>query len=177
MITLPHHCEFLSDAWLEEARHFLQREAAMRKEKFAGRTFSVSERFTDAPPHLKFPDDVAAWSMRYDGNGITVSRSFDERADVIVEGDYQAALSAAQFVGVLAPGAMKAMLREVRDDVRQGRDAMQGRAGGRAGARDAFAAARPHGPPHRRKSRPRAPRRASGPERQDPRDGRRTATR
>jgi len=113
MLTLPHHCEFLSDAWLEHATKFLRRDAAMRKERLAGRAFSVSERFTDAPPHLNFTNGVATWNMRYDGREISVSREFDERADVTVEGDYQAALTAAQFVGVLAPDAMKSMFREV----------------------------------------------------------------
>lgn len=114
MITLPHHVEFLSDAWLEAARDFLERETAARKDRLGGRAFSVSERFADAPPHLKFQNDVAAWSMRYDGEAVTVSREFDPGADVVVEGDYQAALSAAQVVGVLAPGASEAMWRETR---------------------------------------------------------------
>lgn len=113
MITLPHHCEFLSDAWLERATKFLQRDFATRKGKFGGRTFSFSERFANAPPHLNFADDVATWSMHSDGNDLTVSRDFDARADVAVEGDYQAALTAAQFVGLLAPGAIKVMNREV----------------------------------------------------------------
>ena len=123
MITLPHHCEFLSDVWLEQAAKFLQRDVAMRKEKFSGRAFSVSERFTNSPPHLKFADDVAAWSMRFDGSDLTVSREFDSRADLVVEGDYQAALTAAQFVGLLAPGTMKAMNREV--ETLYGRDAIR----------------------------------------------------
>jgi len=113
MITLPHHCEFLSDAWLEQATKFLQRDVAMRKENLGGRGFSLSERFTHAPPHLKFAGDVAAWNVAFDGNDLTVSRGFDERADFVVEGDYQAGLTAAQYVGLLAPGAMKAMNREV----------------------------------------------------------------
>ncbi len=113
MITLPDRCEFLSDAWLDEAGKFLERECRIRKERFGGRVFSVSERFADAPPHLKFTDNVAAWSMRYDGDKVSVSRDFNEKADLVVEGDYQAALTAAQFVGVLAPGARAAMGREV----------------------------------------------------------------
>lgn len=113
MITLPHHCEFLSDVWLEQATKFLQRDLVQRKDKLSGRAFSISERFTNSPPHLKFADDVAAWSMRFDGSDLTVSREFDSQADLVVEGDYQAALTAAQFVGLLAPGAMKAMNREV----------------------------------------------------------------
>lgn len=113
MITLPGHLEFLSDAWLDDARRFLKREEDHRKDRLGGRPFSVSERFTDAPPHLKFPDDAAAWSLRYDGETAHVSRDFDPAADLVVEGDYQAGLTAAQFVGVLAPGAMTAMSREV----------------------------------------------------------------
>lgn len=112
MITLPHHCEFLSDAWLQEAKSFLEREVAVRKDRLTG-SFSVSERFGDAPPHMKFADNVAAWRMRFDGETVSVSRDFDDRADQIVEGDYQAALTAAQCVGILAPGATEAMLRDV----------------------------------------------------------------
>ena len=47
MITLPGYMEFLSDAWLDEARLFLERDAAHRKDFLGGRPFSVSERFTD----------------------------------------------------------------------------------------------------------------------------------
>ncbi len=113
MITLPDRCEFLSDAWLAEARKFLARECRNRKDRLQGRPFSLSERFVHAPPHLKFADDVAAWSVKYDGENVSVSREFNEAADLIVEGDYQAALTAAQFVGVLVPGARTAMAREV----------------------------------------------------------------
>lgn len=111
MITLPGRVEFLSDAWLDEAKNFLERECRSRKERM--RPFSLGERFTDAPPHLKFPGNVASWSMRCDRDGVSVSREFDEAADIAVEGDYQAALTAAQFVGILAPGAREAMWREV----------------------------------------------------------------
>jgi hypothetical protein len=99
--------------WLDEARKFLERECRNRKERLGSRTFSVSERFTNAPPHLKFANGVATWSMRYDGDGVSVSRDFDHTADLVVEGGYQAALTAAQFVGMLAPNAMTAMMREV----------------------------------------------------------------
>jgi hypothetical protein len=113
MITLPHRFEFLSDSWLDEARKFLERECKTRKEQLGGRAFSLSERFTNPPPHLKFEGDVASWNMRYDGENVAVSRDFNGSADLVVEGDYQAALTAAQFVGVLAPGAFAAMGREV----------------------------------------------------------------
>src|SRR5215813_8312498 len=105
MMNLPDRFEFLSDAWLDEARKFLERECKIRKERLGGRPFSVSERFDHAPPHLKFQNDVASWGMRYDGENVTVSRDFSQDANLTVEGDYQAALTAAQFVGILAPGA------------------------------------------------------------------------
>src|SRR5581483_1024234 len=97
-----------------EARAFLEREVKTRKEQLGGKPFSISERYTDAPPHMKCPRGVATWSMAYDGEDVTVSRAFNPDADVVVEGDYQAGLFAAQFVGVLAPGGGKAMWRELR---------------------------------------------------------------
>ena len=112
MITLPHHFELLSDRWLDEARAFLTREAPRRKDTL--QPFSLSERLTDAPPHLALEGDVACWSARYDGDTVTVARAFEPAADVVVEGDYQARLMAAQCVGALAPGVKEAALREVR---------------------------------------------------------------
>ena len=114
MITLPHHVEYLSDAWFDEARAFFERQFGARKEQLAGITFAFSERFTDAPPHLEMPGDVAAWTARWDGEHVAMSRDFDPNADMVVEGDYQAGLAGAQCVGVLAPGAMKALVRETR---------------------------------------------------------------
>ena len=113
MQMLPDRFEFLSDAWLDEARSFLEKMTEQRREALAGQPFSISERFTDAPPHLQLPDNVGAWTARYDGSAVSVSRGFDPAADMVVEGDYQAGLAGAQFVGILAPGAMKAMRREV----------------------------------------------------------------
>jgi hypothetical protein len=114
LITLPHHVEFLSDRWLEEARRFWRELPPARTAPLNGRSFSVSERLTDAPPHLKLPSDVASWSLRFDGKVAAISRDFDPDADLTVEADYQAALSLAQFVGALAPGGTEAMWREAR---------------------------------------------------------------
>ena len=125
MITLPDRFEFLSDAWVDEARAYLEKQVAARKEQLAGRPFSLSERFGDAPPHLGLPSDVGAWTMRYDGENVSVARGFDAAADLVVEGDYQAGLAGAQFVGVMAPGAMKAMIRETRTLF--GKDAVRAR--------------------------------------------------
>jgi hypothetical protein len=122
--TLPHQVELLDDAWLAEARSFLDREVAGRGDRFAG-PFSFSERFTDAPPHLGMPGDVATWSLRLDDDGLVVSREVDAEADLFVEGDYQAALTAAQRVGITAPGAAESMRREVAQQY--GKDAIRAR--------------------------------------------------
>ena len=110
MITLPHHFEFLSDAWIAGAQAWF----AKHRDRLPAQPFSLSERMTDVPPHLGLPDGVASWTVRWDGAEATVTRGFDPTADVTCEADYQAALQAAQYVGVLAPGAAEAMLREVR---------------------------------------------------------------
>ena len=123
MYTLPDRFEFLSDAWIDEARAFLEKAMEQRKDALAGQPFSLSERFTQAPPHLKLPRNTGAWTARWDGNAVNVARGFDAKADFVVEGDYQAGLAGAQFVGMLAPGAMAAMSREVA--TMHGRDAVR----------------------------------------------------
>lgn len=120
MFTLPHQLEFLSDEWLAEARQFL--ESAVRMKPDLG-PFSLTECFTDAPPHMRFPGDVAAWSVSYDGRELEVSRQMRADADMSVEGDYQAALVSAQRVGITAPEAAEAMWREVAQQF--GKDALR----------------------------------------------------
>ena len=111
MYTLADRFEFQSDAWLDETRRFLERAVEQRRAELA--PFSLTERFTDAPPHLKLPGNVGAWNVRYDGGAVTVQHGFDADADVKVEGDYQAGIAGGQFIGMLAPGAAKAMRREL----------------------------------------------------------------
>ena len=112
LITLPHHAEFLSDRWIEEAERFWRELPQTRKASVAGRSFAVSERFVTAPPHMKLPRDVASWTLRFDGESASIVREFDDRADLTIEGDYQAAVFLAQFVGVAAPGGAEEMWRE-----------------------------------------------------------------
>jgi ectoine hydroxylase-related dioxygenase (phytanoyl-CoA dioxygenase family) len=122
LITLPHHLEFLSERWLDEAAKFWRETYPARKAKLGGQPFSVSERFTDAPPRLKLLGD-AAWTLRCDGESVMVARGFDGDADVVVEGDYQAALYLAQFVGLAGPGGAEEMWREAA--VMFGKDAFR----------------------------------------------------
>src|SRR5262245_35224771 len=109
MYTLPGQFEFLSDAWIEEARAWFE----ARRERL-GQPLSVRERFGEAPPHLGLPEDVASWTGRWDGADVGVTGGVDATADATCEGEYQAALLSAQSVGMAVPGATQAMLREVK---------------------------------------------------------------
>lgn len=119
MFTLPHHVEFLSEGWLAETRRFLAgehlkvRDRHPPAERLKGRAFAVSGRFADAPPHMALPGNVGSATIRFDGAGFEVMAKFDPDADLVVEGDYQAALTGAQMVGITAPGALATLRREV----------------------------------------------------------------
>ncbi len=119
MYTLPGQVELLDDAWIDRARRFLEKELPAA----APAAFSISERFTDAPPHLGFADGVAAWTARWDGTAVTAERGASADADVFVEGDYQAALTGAQQVGYERPGGMADGWREVVQQL--GKDAVR----------------------------------------------------
>lgn len=110
MFALAHHVEFLSDRWLQEVRDAVSGGPAAR---LKGRPFSVSGRFFDLPPHLEAPGGAAAVTIRGDGDVVLVTEAFDPGADLVVEGDYQAALTGAQMVGVSVPGALATLRREV----------------------------------------------------------------
>ena len=117
--TLPNQFELLSEAWLDEARAFLERET----EREHPVPFSISEQFAEAPPHLQLPGDVAVWSARWDGRSLAVARQADPDADVVIEGAYQAALTSAQIVGITAPNAAEHMRREMAQQF--GKDALR----------------------------------------------------
>ena len=111
MYTLPHHVEFLSDEWLDQSRSFLTE--GFRQASHVG-AFSLSERFSDAPPHLSFENNDATWRVNWDGQTISVERGFNPKADVVVIGDYQATLMLAQTVGAGDPTLMAKAVREMR---------------------------------------------------------------
>src|SRR5579883_1282341 len=128
MYALPDHFELLSDPWIDEARRVLEKALEQRSLP----PFSVSERYRDPPPHLELAEGGAAWTARYDGETLTVSRSFDPEAQMVVEGDYQAAVSGGQVIGLLAPGTVKHMRRELAAMYGQSAIEMRGRLEDRA---------------------------------------------
>ena len=70
-LCLAHQCEFLSDTWLERATAFL--ESAVQQPD-ALPAFCLVEKFSNAPPHLGMPDNIAAWYVHYDGTRVSVGR-------------------------------------------------------------------------------------------------------
>lgn len=110
-LCLPHQCEFLSDTWLERAAAFLTKRL---KNAIELAPFSISERFRNAPPHLGFEQDTAAWSFTFDGNAVSIKRGFLDCATVTIEGEYQAGIALAQQVGNLHSPVVRHALREVR---------------------------------------------------------------
>ncbi|MEZ5225730.1 MAG: hypothetical protein R2710_03385 [Acidimicrobiales bacterium] len=107
-----HQLEFLSDDWIAAARDFFERAQSDGRLAAVG-PFAVCERFDNAPLHLALADDRATWFVRFDGSSVEVGRGVDDQADLLVEGDYQAALAAAQWVGIGSTAARAAMWREV----------------------------------------------------------------
>lgn len=109
--------DFLSDDWFHAGESYLNQVGG----EF-GAAFSVSGRYTNAPPHLRWPNDVATWTLCWDGKTVSLFRQFDSSADLVTEGDYQAALYVAQCVGGMAPRAVEVRDRELA--LMFGRDAL-----------------------------------------------------
>ncbi len=86
---------FAGPAWIEHARAILTDLAQTHGEP--GRTFSVCERFTDAPRDI-FPNGIAAWHFRIDGQAAHVAAGEIDDPDVTIRADYQATLPTARLV-------------------------------------------------------------------------------
>lgn len=103
--------EFLSDGWIDAARAFLADTAA--RPELAGAQLSLCEVFTDAPPALHLPDDVAAWWFTLDRGRVEVGRGERAGTDLTVRGDYQTVLAMAQTVHTAGPEADARAWREL----------------------------------------------------------------
>ncbi|WP_293678288.1 phytanoyl-CoA dioxygenase family protein [uncultured Phenylobacterium sp.] len=99
---LNERVEFFSTEWIAAAEAELQKIVRRHPEALAGVDYSLSEAFSDAPPHLGAPEGRVGWTLRFSGGGVTVERRPDEAADMVVAGQYQAAMPVAQAVGPIA---------------------------------------------------------------------------
>jgi hypothetical protein len=86
---------FASGPWVNAARVILERLVAEHGEQ--GRTFSLCERFNEAPREIS-PRGVVAWHFRVDGKSASVGSGEIDDADVTITVDYAAVLPGARRV-------------------------------------------------------------------------------
>jgi hypothetical protein len=142
-VDVTERAEFLSDPWIDAARRYLEDAVAAEPALRTG-TYSVCEAFTDAPPSLGLPDDVAVWHFRIADGKVDAGRGELADADVRVRGDYQAVLAMAQTVDAAGPEASERARRELVH--RHGPDAvrMDGSLRGEKAARRAISGLHDH---------------------------------
>ena len=88
---------FASSAWVNIARTVLEELVAEHGE--TGRSFSVCEVFTKAPPRIAGADaTTAAWHFRIVDKTVTVGEGEISDADMNVRADYESARSVARLV-------------------------------------------------------------------------------
>jgi hypothetical protein len=87
--------EFACSAWVEKARQVLEELVAEQGEE--GRTFSICERFTDAPITVA-ASSTAAWHFYIDGLQVRVGEGEVDDTDVKVSADYTETLPNARLV-------------------------------------------------------------------------------
>ncbi|MCP4006285.1 MAG: hypothetical protein GY725_19050 [bacterium] len=115
--------EFASDAWVDAARESLERAVAEAGSALDGIRFSLCESYTDAPPHLARPGNLAAWHARFDGASVSVGAGIIDDADFRIHGPYSAVLPLSRTV---YGSDTRASVRAQRENVhRAGRDAIE----------------------------------------------------
>lgn len=114
-MTIPFEdrAEFGSAAWVELARRHLQARLDACDDRVERARFSLSEAYSDPPPHLAGPDGRLAWFARMDGRDLEVGLGEIEGADMVVRGDYPAVLQIARTGYGNDEAASRRRLREV----------------------------------------------------------------
>lgn len=110
---LDERVEFFSDAWVAAASAELARLLRRHAGTMQDVRYSLCEAFADAPPHLGLPDNVACWTLRFSGAEVVVECRRDETADLVVTGEYQTVMPAAQAVGPIAMARAGALVRHL----------------------------------------------------------------
>jgi hypothetical protein len=90
--------EFGTAGWLDLARDYLTPRVAARRDSLRGLRLALDEIYTDAPPHLEFPDGVAAIHIVIDDGELTVGAGTLDEPDLRVTGNYDQA--ATMYTGV-----------------------------------------------------------------------------
>jgi hypothetical protein len=102
--------EFASAEWLGVAEEILQK--AVVGLDLGGKSFIISEEFTDPPPHLlREGNTTIAWHFTVSDDGVVVGEGAVEEADMRTRVDYQAVLPVARLVYGTGEEAMAEAIR------------------------------------------------------------------
>ena len=83
--------EFLSKDWVDAVRAYLAPRVAERRNALVGKRAAVCEMFTDAPGHLGYEDNVAAFHIAVDDGELSVAPGAIDDADYRMQADYNQA--------------------------------------------------------------------------------------
>ena len=100
-VAVDRRVEFLSQAWIEEARSFVSARPP-------GGRFTLCETFRDPPP-----GNPGSWWLRIEDGAVDAGAGELAQADLRVTGDYQAVLALAQTVYAAGPEAVARAQREL----------------------------------------------------------------
>ena len=91
-VPISERFEFVSEGWLESAHSFLRGKLHKLDEKLTTGRFAAVETYTDAPPHLQCPDNVATVHIVIENGKLDVGYGRVANANLSVKGDYNRSL-------------------------------------------------------------------------------------
>lgn len=92
-VPLEERVEFVSREWISAADRFLSDRVASAADSLQGVRFAFGERYSNAPPHLDWADDVAGFTVFIEDSRVEVHhRPPIGAVDLLIEGDYNATL-------------------------------------------------------------------------------------
>ena len=91
-VPLSERVEFASREWVAEADRYLQANVAKAGSALDGLETSLTERWSNAPPHLGFKDNAAGFSLRIRDGKVEVGVGPAGEADTEIDGDYNSVL-------------------------------------------------------------------------------------
>ena len=102
--------EFASPEWMAAITEVLHK--TMTGLDTGGRTFVISEEFTNAPAHLVAPGQTSiGWNFKVTDDQVAVGRGAVDNGDLVTTVDYQACLPVARLVYEDAPEAMEEAMK------------------------------------------------------------------
>ena len=112
-IPISERFEFVSEKWLDAARTFIQEKLDARSVETPSGRFAAVETYTDAPPHLKCPNNVATVHIVIENGQLDVG--YGEVADPTfhVKGDYNRSLVIGASVYEQLPERRERIQREL----------------------------------------------------------------